>query len=166
MSSTPPKRADRGRQGRPGELDQLGQINDLVNVADGDGGRRPRSSVRVARQLLAQPGHLEGIVVGHRVGQPVVWGVNGKAALVGTIVRLSANRATVQRIDDPSFGAGAELMPFGAEGAKGIAVGQRDSSLLRFSATDNSPTASVPKKGDVAITLGGARRPEVSAAGC
>jgi rod shape-determining protein MreC len=136
------------------ELDQLRQMNDLVNVADGDAVTAQvvgQGAGNFSRSLVISKGSSKGIAL----GQPVVFGVKGKAALVGTIVRLSANRATVQRIDDPSFGVGAELMPTGAEGAKGIAVGQRDSSLLRFSATDNSPTASVPKKGDVAITLGG-----------
>ncbi len=136
------------------ELDQLRENNDLVNVADGDAVTAEvvgPGAGNFSRSLRISKGSSSGIAS----GQPVVWGINGKAALVGTIVRVSANEAIVQRIDDPGFGAGAELMPAGAEGAKGIAVGQRDSSLLRFSATDNSSTASVPKKGDVAITVGG-----------
>jgi rod shape-determining protein MreC len=141
------------------ELDQLRQSNDLVNVADGEGVTAEvvgQGAGNFSRSLVISKGSSSGIAL----GQPVVWGVKSKAALVGTIVRVSANRATVQRIDDPGFGAGAELMPTGAEGAKGIAVGQRDSSLLRFSATDSSSTASVPKKGDIAITLGGADDPK------
>jgi rod shape-determining protein MreC len=136
------------------ELDQLRQNNDLVNVADGDAVTAEvigQGAGNFSRSLRISKGSSSGIAL----GQPVVWGINGKAALVGTVVRVSANRSIIQRIDDPGFGAGAELMPTGAEGAKGIAVGQRDSSLLGFSATDNSPTASVPKKGDVAITQGG-----------
>ena len=136
------------------ELDQLRQMNDLVNVADGDAVTAEvvgQGAGNFTRSLRISKGSSSGIAL----GEPVVFGVNGKAALVGTIVAVSANRATVQRIDDANFGAGAQLMPAGAEGAKGIAEGQADSSLLRFSATDNSTTVSALKKGDVAITLGG-----------
>jgi len=136
------------------ELDQLRQNNDLVNVADGDAVTAEvvdQGAGNFARTLRISKGSSSGIAL----DQPVIWGVNGKAALVGTVVRVSRTGAIVQRIDDANFGAGAQLMPAGAQGAIGIAEGQRDSSLLRFSATDNSPTASVLKKGDVAITLGG-----------
>jgi rod shape-determining protein MreC len=136
------------------ELDQLRQINDLVNVADGDSVTAEvvgPGAGNFSRSLRISKGSSAGIAL----GQPVVFGVNGKAALVGTIVRVSANSSTVQRVDDANFGAGAQLMPAGAQGPKGIAEGQADSSLLRFSATDNNTTASAPKKGDVAITLGG-----------
>jgi rod shape-determining protein MreC len=141
------------------EFDQLRQNNDLVNVADGDAVTAEvigQGAGNFSRSLRISKGSSAGIAL----GQPVVWGISGKAALVGTVVRVSTNSSIIQRIDDPGFGAGAELMPTGAEGAKGIAVGQRDSSLLRFSATDNSPTASVPKKGDVAITQGGIDDPK------
>ena len=40
------------------------------------------------------------------------------------------------------------------EGPPGTAEGQRDSNLLRFSVIDNDTSVS-PKKGDIAITLGG-----------
>ena len=136
------------------ELDQLRQMNDLVNVADGDSVTAEvvgQGAGNFSRSLVISKGSSSGIAL----HQPVVFGVNGKAALVGTIVRVSANRATVQRVDDANFGAGAQLMPTGAQGAKGIAVGQRDSSLLLFQATGDNTAASVPKKGDVAITLGG-----------
>ena len=52
----------------------------------------------------------------------------------------------------------------GAEGAKGIAEGQRDSSLLRFSVDRQQPHRERSKKGDIAITLGG-DADELSAAG-
>src|SRR4029077_7175458 len=106
-----------------GELDQLRQMNDLVNVA---GGASVSAQVigqgagNFSRSLVISKGSSSGVTL----GQPVVFGVNGKAALVGTIVRVSAKRSTVQRIDDANCGAGAQLMPAGAEGAKGIAEGQ------------------------------------------
>jgi rod shape-determining protein MreC len=136
------------------ELDQLREINDLVNVADGDAVAAEvvgEGAGNFSRSFVISKGSSSGIAL----YQPVVFGVNGKAALVGTVVRVSASRATVQRIDDANFGAGAQLMPVGAEGAKGIAVGQRNSSLLLFQATGDNATASTPKKGDVAITQGG-----------
>jgi len=136
------------------ELDTLRSIADLPNVADGDAVTAEvvgPGAGNFSRSMIISKGSSSGIAL----HQPVVFGVNGKAALVGTIERVSANRATVQRIDDANFGAGAQLMPTGAEGAKGIAVGQRDSSLLLFQATGDNATASVPKKGDVAITEGG-----------
>lgn len=141
------------------ELDELRQANDLPNVADGDAVTAEvvgKGAGNFSRSLVISKGSSAGIAV----GQPVVWGVNGEGALVGTVLRVSANQSIVQRMDDPNFGVGAELMPKGAEGAKGIAQGQRNSSLLRFSATDNSPTASAPKKGDIAITPGGLDDPK------
>ena len=54
-----------------------------------------------------------------------------------------------------SFGVGAQLIQPDKEGPPGTAEGQRDSNLLRFSVVDNSTTAIVLNKGDVAITLGG-----------
>ncbi len=138
------------------ELDQLRQSNDLVNVADGDAVTAEvigQGAGNFSRSLVISKGSSSGIAS----GQPVVWGVNGKAALVGTIVRLSANRRDRPTHRRPGLRRRARSSCRPApKGPKGIAVGQRDSSLLRFSATDSSSTASVPKKGDIAITLGGA----------
>jgi rod shape-determining protein MreC len=136
------------------ELDALRQSNDLVNVADGEAVTAEvvdQGAGNFSRTLRISKGSSAGIAL----YQPVVWGVNGKAALVGTIIRVSGNSAIVQRIDDANFGAGAQLMSTGVPGAIGIAEGQRDSSLLRFSATENTPTVTAPKKGDVAMTVGG-----------
>ena len=83
----------------------------------------------------------------------------GKAALVGTVVRVSANSAIVRRIDDGTFGVGAQLIQGNKEGPKGTAEGQRDSNLLRFSVIDDSSTAVALKKGDVAVTLGSETQP-------
>jgi cell shape-determining protein MreC len=74
--------------------------------------------------------------------------------LVGKVVRVSANSAIVQRIDDATFGVGAQLVQADHNGPKGTAEGQRDSSLLRFSVIDQSGTSVALKKGDVAVTLG------------
>ena len=61
----------------------------------------------------------------------------------------------MQRIDDGSFGVGAQLIQPDKEGPPGTAEGQRDSNLLRFSVVDNSTTTIAFNKGDAVITLGG-----------
>ena len=134
-----------------------------MNVADGDAVTAEvvgQGAGNFSRSLVISKGSSSGIAL----GQPVVWGVNGKAALVGTIVRLSANRATVQRIDDPSFGVGAELMPTGAEGAKGIAVGQRGQQPAPVLGDRQQPHRERAEEGRHRDHARRPRRPEVSAA--
>jgi rod shape-determining protein MreC len=138
------------------ELGNLRAIADLPDIADGDA---------VTAQVIGQgPGNFsrslrisKGTSSGIALHQPVVVGSrDGKAtALVGTVVRVSANDAVVQRIDDATFGVGAQLMKPDKPGPPGTAVGQRSSNLLLFSMIDNSPTALTPSKGDIAITIGG-----------
>jgi rod shape-determining protein MreC len=134
------------------ELQQLRDLNDLVNVADGDAVTAQvvgPGAGNYSRSLRISKGSSSGIAI----GQPVVVGANGNAALVGTVTRVSANTATIQRVDDPNFGVGAQLMQAGKEGPKGTAEGQRGSNLLRFSVIGETSTVEL-KKGDVAVTLG------------
>ena len=91
---------------------------------------------------------------GIKKGMPVVVGVNTRAALVGQVFSVSKTAAIIRRIDDRQFGTGAQLVQPQGVGPKGTAVGQPDSSLLRFSVIDASGTAVAMKKGEVAVTLG------------
>jgi len=139
------------------ELEQLRNINDLVNVDDGDAVTAEvvgPGAGNFSRTFRISKGSSSGIAV----EMPVVVGANGKAALVGTVTRVSANDAIVQRVDDPNFGVGAQLMQAGKDGPKGTAEGQRDSTLLRFSVIGESAAVEL-NKGDVAITVGGDRYP-------
>ena len=71
---------------------------------------------------------------------PVVVDASGASALVGRIVRVSSTRATVQRIDDATFGVGAQLVQGDGNGPTGAAEGQQASNLLQFSVIGNSGT--------------------------
>jgi rod shape-determining protein MreC len=136
-------------------LAELENVLDLPDIADGDaitadvvdsaGGNFSRA-FRISK----------GTAAGIGLDMPVIVGAAGKAALVGKVVRVSANSAIVQRIDDATFGVGAQLVQADQNGPKGTAEGQRDSSLLRFSVIDQSGTAVPLNKGDIAITLGNA----------
>lgn len=134
-------------------LAQLEQVLDLPDVADGDAVTADvvgPGAGNFSRTLRISKGSSSGIAK----GMPVVFGVSGKAALVGTVVRVSANESIVQRIDDGSFGVGAQLVQGSGAGPKGTAEGQRGSNLLRFSVIDDSANTVVLKKGDTAVTLG------------
>ena len=140
------------------ELSTLKQILDLPDIADGDAITATvvdEGAGNFSRSLRISKGSSDGIAV----NMPVVVGAVGKAALVGTVVRVSANSAIVRRIDDGTFGVGAQLIQGNKEGPKGTAEGQRDSNLLRFSVIDDSSTAVALKKGDVAVTLGSETQP-------
>jgi rod shape-determining protein MreC len=81
----------------------------------------------------------------------VVVGAHG-GALVGKITSVSKSRATVQRIDDPGFGVGVQLLdPSGALGPIGLANGQRDSTFLELQIRDSTQKL---MKGEYAITRG------------
>jgi rod shape-determining protein MreC len=139
------------------ELDNLRAIADLPDIQDGDAVTAEvvgEGAGNFSRSMRISKGSSSGIAK----DMPVVVGAGGHSALVGKVVRVSANSATIQRIDDANFGVGAQLMA-DKEGPKGIAEGQRASSLLRFSVIDNSSTATALNKGDVAVTLGGTEDP-------
>lgn len=136
------------------ELDNLRAINDLPDIDDGDAVTAEvlgEGAGNFSRSLRISKGASDGIAV----DMPVVVGVTSKAALVGRVAQVSANHAIVQRIDDASFGVGAQLMQKDKAGPPGTVAGQNDSNLLRFSVIDNSPTPITLEKGDIAITLGG-----------
>jgi rod shape-determining protein MreC len=135
-------------------LETLEAIADLPDIADGDAITAEvvgQGAGNFSRTLRLSKGSSSGIAK----GMPVVFGVGGRAALVGRVSRVSASSATVERIDDANFGVGAQLMQAEKEGPPGTAEGQRGSNLLRFSVIDNSSTLIQLEKGDVAITLGG-----------
>jgi len=82
---------------------------------------------------------------------PVVVG----GALVGKVFRVTRGSAIIQRIDDRQFGVGAQIVEKSAFGPKGIALGQGDSTNLRFSPYADAALVGTIKKGSVAITSGG-----------
>jgi len=134
-------------------LAELESVLDLPDIADGDAITADvvdSAGGNFSRAFRISKGKAAGI----GLGMPVVVGAAGKAALVGKVVRVSANTAIVQRIDDATFGVGAQLVQADQNGPKGTAEGQPDSNLLRFSVIDQSGTSVVLKKGDVAVTLG------------
>jgi rod shape-determining protein MreC len=150
-------------KGALADLATLKQLMDLPDIADGDAVAADvvgTGAGNFSRTLRISKGSSSGIAE----GMPVVVGANGGSALVGRVASVSGNSAVVERIDDANFGVGAQLMQTDAQGnpqqgPKGIAEGQRDSNLLRFSVIDPSATAIALKKGDVAITLGGTDDP-------
>lgn len=144
-------------KGSQAELRQLKQLADLPDIADGDAVTADvvgAGAGNFSRSLRISKGSSSGIAV----DMPVVVGAKGTSALVGQVVRVSTNSAIVRRLDDADFGVGAQLMQ-GTAGPKGTAVGQSNSSLLRFSVIDDTSTAVVLKKGDVAVTLGSEGEP-------
>jgi rod shape-determining protein MreC len=140
------------------ELATLKQVLDLPDIADGDAITAEvvgPGAGNFSRTLRISKGSSSGIAK----GMPVVVGASGASALVGQVVRVSANQSIVQRVDDPNFGVGAQLLQGATGGPKGTAEGQSNSNLLRFSVIDNSAPSVVLKKGDVAITLGSPGEP-------
>jgi rod shape-determining protein MreC len=142
-------------KGSLARLAELNQILDLPTIDD---------STAVTAEVVSQgTGNFDrtfqiskGSGNGIAKGQPVVVGdTNGGAALVGQVESVSKSRAIVRRIDDRSFGVGAQLVQGDGAGPKGTASGQADSGLLTFSVIQDSATGTPMKKGDVAVTLGG-----------
>lgn len=137
------------------DLKTLKQVLDLPDIADGTAVTAEvvdSAAGNFSRAFRISKGSSSGI----GLHMPVVVGANGKSALVGTVVRVSQTSAIVQRIDDANFGAGAQLVQGDANGPKGTAIGQAQSNLLRFSVIGSSAVSVALKKGDVAVTLGGA----------
>jgi rod shape-determining protein MreC len=140
-------------------LKTLEQIVDLPDVSDGDSVTAEvvgTGAGNFSRTLRISKGSSAGI----KVGQPVVVGAANSSALVGQVIRVSSNNAVVRRIDDPNFGAGAQLVPIeGGAGPTGIVKGQQNSNFLRFSVIDQTGTSVALKKGQIAVTLGSEGEP-------
>jgi rod shape-determining protein MreC len=142
--------------GARARLKELNALADLPNVADPGG--------VIAEVVTQETGNLsrsfrisKGSDAGIAKQMPVVVSdAAGDGALVGQVYSVSKTSAIVRRIDDREFGVGAQLVQGTAFGPKGTALGQGDSRLLRFSVIQDPGIAVAMKKGDVAITLGGA----------
>jgi rod shape-determining protein MreC len=112
----------------------------VANVVDGSTGNFERT-------FQIDKGSDDGVAN----DMTVVVGAHG-GALVGKITSVSRSRATVQRIDDPGFGVGVQLLdPSGTLGPIGLANGQRDSTFLELQIRDSTQKL---MKGEYAITRG------------
>ena len=95
----------------------------------------------------------KGTSSGIDVNMPVVVGGDSAAALVGRVKSVSSNSAIIERIDDRSFGAGAQLVQIdGAPGPIGRVRGIPDSRLLSFDLFDNSNPGLAIEKGQLVTT--------------
>jgi rod shape-determining protein MreC len=128
---------------------ELEQLLDLPQVEDADG--------VVADVIAQETGNFsrtfridKGANAGIGLNMPVVVG----GALVGRVASVAQSSTIVQRIDDRTFGAGAQLVDNGAMGPKGLASGQDSSQFLKFAVVEGAAGTAMAK-GAVAITLGG-----------
>jgi rod shape-determining protein MreC len=96
----------------------------------------------------------KGSSSGLAVGLPVAVGGDSAAALVGEVVATSANSATIRRIDDRNFGAGAQLVnPDGSGGELGEVGGVPNSRLLALDFFNTSLSTGVAiQKGQLVQT--------------
>jgi rod shape-determining protein MreC len=144
-------------QAAQADVAELRQALDLPNIADYDG--------VFANVVDGATGNFEhtfqidkGSGDGLAKDMAVVVGASG-GALVGKVVSVANSRATVQRIDDPQFGVGVQLLdpdPNGGLGPTGLARGQKDSTFLVLQLQDSSAKL---VKGQYAITRGGGASP-------
>jgi len=127
-------------------LSETQALLDLPQISDADG---------VAANVIdGATGNFErtfqidkGSDAGIKRDMPVVVG----AGLVGKIAAVSKSRATVLRIDDPSFGVGVQLLEPSAPGATGAVKGQVGSTFLKLSVFDSSAKIT---KDQIAVTRG------------
>ena len=95
----------------------------------------------------------KGSSSGIEVDMPVVVGGDNAAALVGRVKSVASNSAIVERIDDRSFQAAAQLMePDGSSGSIGRVHGIPNSRLLSFDLFDNSNPGLEIAKGQLVQT--------------
>jgi rod shape-determining protein MreC len=127
------------------KLRELEQLADIPQISDYDG--------VIARVVDGPTGNFErtfqldkGSSSGIAVNQPVVVA----DGLVGKIVAVGRSRATVLRIDDPTFAVGVQLLQESGPGPVAIARGQKNSTLLQLQVLDPSAIA----KGELAVTRG------------
>jgi rod shape-determining protein MreC len=131
------------------QLQEIQGLLDLPQIADYDG---IVASVvdgpvdNFSRTLQLDKGSDSGIAV----DMPVV--VTG-GALIGRVVQVSKTRSTVMRLDDPQFGVAVQLQPPDRVGPKGVARGQRSSTLLTLQTLESKEALT---KGELAVTQGSA----------
>jgi len=131
------------------QLEEIQGLLDLPQIADYDG---IVASVvdgpvdNFSRTLQLDRGSDSGIAI----DMPVV--VTG-GALIGRVVQVSKTRSTVMRLDDPQFGVAVQLQPLGRVGPKGVARGQRSSTLLTLQTIESQEALT---KGELAVTQGSA----------
>jgi rod shape-determining protein MreC len=126
-------------------LKEIEGLVDLPQISDYDG---------VAAQVVdGSTGNFErtfqidkGSTSGIAVDQPVVVA----EGLVGKVVAVGRNRATVQRVDDPSFAVGVQLLAQPGPGPVAIARGQKGSTFLRLQVLDPSPIT----RNEIVVTRG------------
>lgn len=140
-------------------LDTVQVATDLPTISGFD---------NVVGTVIRQTGHRgsrvfrisTGSAAGIARGMPVVVGNGNEEVLVGQVLSASVSSALVRRIDDPTFGVGAQLLlGNGVQVAAGTASGQRDSSLLRFTPLAESSGSESLKKGDRVVSLASAGGP-------
>ncbi|MGQ0830257.1 MAG: rod shape-determining protein MreC [Microthrixaceae bacterium] len=90
----------------------------------------------------------KGSEAGFKVGMPVVDG----AGLVGRVVQVTSDRATVQLITDPEFAVGVRLLP---DGTLGTALGRGEGEDL---VVDTSLEVNAKVKAGAALTTSGTDR--------
>ncbi|MEX2294015.1 MAG: rod shape-determining protein MreC [Acidimicrobiales bacterium] len=116
---------DRLRGTAAQDEDAASQLAGLLNQLDIEWvGDIPTATARVVAGPLSNFSHTieidKGSNSGFKVGMPVI---NG-AGLVGRLVQVTADDATVQLITDPDFAVGVRLVPSGAPGtARGTGAG-------------------------------------------
>jgi hypothetical protein len=140
-------------------LDTVQVATDLPTISGFDnvvGTVIRQTSHRGSRVFRISTGSAAGIAR----GMPVVVGNGNEEVLVGQVLSASVSSALVRRIDDPTFGVGAQLLlGNGVQVAAGTASGQRDSSLLRFTPLAESSGSESLKKGDRVVSLASAGGP-------
>lgn len=117
---------DRLRGTAAQDEDAASQLAGLLNQLDIEWvGDIPTATARVVAGPLSNFSYTveidKGSNSGLKVGMPVI---NG-AGLVGRLVQVTADHATVQLITDPDFAVGVRLVPDGAPGtARGTGAGE------------------------------------------
>jgi rod shape-determining protein MreC len=130
------------------ELEQLFDLPQIDDAGRGIVADVTGQSAGFDRTFSIDKGSNDGIAK----DMPVVVG----GALVGKVYRVTRGSAIVQRIDDRQFGVSAQIVDQNNQyGPKGIALGQGDSTTLKFSPYAGAALTGTMKQGSVAITNGG-----------
>jgi len=136
------------------ENDRFREIFDIPQIEDYDGVVATVQTGPVDnfhRTWRIDKGSASGIAV----DMPVVVGGDSGGALVGRVASVATNSAVIERIDDRSFGAGAQLVSADGPGPVGAARGLADSRLLSFQLFENADAGVAIEKGALVTTSGG-----------